>query len=113
MTELFDTSSIPDEPTYWDTLAFRIASATPHRRSGVLWVGSRGRSWLAAACVAAGISIAIATATALTGSRRPNAPPGLVAALAPNDPLGRALVAANEPPLAALPMGAARPRSAP
>lgn len=114
MTELFDTSSIPDEPGYWDTLAFRVANAARHRRSGVAWVGSRGRGWLAAACVAACAAIAIATVAARARSRRTEAAMDLAAALAPNDPLGRALVAAVAPPsLAGLSPGVTRDRGAP
>lgn len=114
MTELFDTSSIPDEPGYWDTLAFRVANAARHRRSGLAWVGSRGRGWLAAACLAACGAIAIATVVARAGSRRTEAATDLAAAVAPNDPLGRALVVAVEPPsLAGLSVGVRQDRGAP
>lgn len=98
MDELHDTSSIPDEPAYWDALTSRIASAAAQRSSAVAWVGSRRTAWLTAACAGAAAVIAIATVIATARPRQTNGAALLAAVLAPNDAVGRMLAAAPSPP---------------
>lgn len=98
MDELHDTSSIPDEPAYWDALTSRIANAAAQRSSAVAWVGGRRTGWLTAAGAVAAAVIAMAV---LMGTPRPRHAAGdalLAAVLAPNDAVGRMLAAAPSPP---------------
>ncbi|HSC32699.1 MAG TPA: hypothetical protein VLD17_13265 [Gemmatimonadaceae bacterium] len=103
MADLFDTSSIPDEPSYWDALASRIANAAPRRSSVVAWVGSRQRGWVFAAYLAAAAAVAIAAAMAIEPPRRASTAAMLAAVLTPNDALGRMLAGTTPPSLTALP----------
>lgn len=97
MDELHDTSSIPDEPAYWDALTSRIASAAAQRSSAVAWVGSRRSAWLAAACAGAAAAIAMGAVIATARPRQANVAL-LAAVLVPNDAVGRVLAAAPSPP---------------
>ena len=98
MDELHDTSSIPDEPAYWDALTSRIASAAAQRSSAVAWVGSRRTAWLTAACAGAAAAIAMAVVIATSRPRQANGAAVLAAVLVPNDAVGRMLAAAPSPP---------------
>ncbi|HKV52786.1 MAG TPA: hypothetical protein VJO52_16445 [Gemmatimonadaceae bacterium] len=113
MADLFDTSPIPDEPSYWDALASRIVNAAPRRRSGVAWVGSRRRGWLAAAYLTAAAAIAMGAMMATRQPLRATPAAVLAAVLVPNDPLGRMLAGTTPPSLTMLPLvQAPRVRSA-
>ncbi|HKT06505.1 MAG TPA: hypothetical protein VJR24_01310 [Gemmatimonadaceae bacterium] len=98
MDELHDTSSIPDEPAYWDALTSRIASTAAQRSSAVAWVGSRQIGWLTAACAAAAAAIAMAAVIATARPRQANGTALLASVLVPNDAVGRVLAAASSPP---------------
>lgn|SRR5690348_4395479 len=113
MVDVFDTSSIPDEPAYWDALASRIANAAPRSRSGVAWVGSRRSGWMAAAYLAAAAAMVLAAVMATAHPRGPATAAVLASVLAPNDPLGRMVAGAAPPSLAALSVDAPRSREAP
>ncbi len=93
MTELFDSSRIPDDPAHWDALAQRVAERA--RRSAHFdWAQSRA-GWLAASLLLAG---------ALAYGFLPRDEARL--SLAPSDRLGQVFSTGDGPPdLAALLLG--------
>jgi hypothetical protein len=97
MTELFDTSSIDDDPAHWDAQAERVAAAAARERSesGVDWLATSKIGWLAAALlvVAALASIAPAESPAAESLDA-----SWSQAVAPSDAVGKAVVGNHGPP---------------
>lgn len=93
MSELFDTSRIPDDAEHWDALALRQALRAM-RSAGPDWARSRA-GWLAASLL---------LAAALAYGLLPREDTRL--SFAPSDPLGQALSNGVAPPaIAALLLG--------
>jgi hypothetical protein len=98
VTNLFDTSSIPETDAYWNSLAARVTLAARAHRSGLGWLGAERSAWLAAACI-----VAIAVGVGVVSRRELVTVPGptLQIALMPSDAIGRIIVGAQEPPAVA------------
>jgi hypothetical protein len=97
MSELFDTSRIPDDPQYWESLAERTAAHAIRqgRESSLGWFAySRASRVAAMLAVAAALVVAV---TDRTGNAHTPAP-DWTAALSPTDELGKALALSLEPP---------------
>lgn len=92
---MFDCSSIPDTPEYWDALSKRVRDAAATQRTGS-WIARSRMSWISAA------SLAIAASSVLLLSKQlPPAPQladGVLLVLVPSDRLARSLGAREEPP---------------
>jgi hypothetical protein len=91
--DLSDTSTIPDEPAYWDALAARV-TARATRRGFASFAASRS-GWIAAAVLVAAALALAALPRAATRSMRGAQ---WVLALAPSDRLGRSLAWRERPP---------------
>jgi len=102
MTEPFDTSSIPDGPAYWDTLAERVTRAAVRRPVASEWLSRGSAPWVVAT------SLACAAALILTLLARPQSQSSAskadwLAALSPHDAIGRSFaLSASAPQLGEL-----------
>ena len=93
----YDTSMIPDDAEYWDTLGKRIAMAALPRRTVVGWLSNSRGAWILAASLACAGAIGLSVTRRLDERRVPDAL--LIAALVPADRLGRALIEPESPPM--------------
>lgn len=104
MSELHDTSRIPDGDAHWDALAVRVAAHAAHASrahslkegSAFSWFANSGASWAAA-------SVIFAAAVALTLLQLRGAGGGEVSAewtdaVGPSDGLARVVMSTNGPP---------------
>jgi hypothetical protein len=55
MPEIFDTSSVPDDAPYWDSLAARVTTHSTRRVGGLDWLGGTHAALLAASLVVAAL----------------------------------------------------------
>ena len=98
MTDLFDTTQVPDNPGYWDALAQRIASeaASQSSRAGLGWVAHSRASWVSATLLlAAGVAFIVVPVDDSTGE---SITTEWVQALSPTDDAGRSLFEGDGPP---------------
>jgi len=100
MVEHFDTSSIPDDPAYWDAATARVVNAVRRRRQSTLaWLSGGPAAWVAAAAFTV---ISVSLALALSGGiARRQRDVAVVSSLmlTPNDRLGRIIADAVVPPM--------------
>ena len=99
MSDLFDTRQIPDDASYWDALAERVAAqAARDDASGTVldfFAHSRS-SWIAASLLlAAGIAFMALPVQDLSPL---SLAPSLSQPVTPADDLGRAIVSRDTPP---------------
>ena len=98
MPDLFDTRQIPDDASYWDTLAERVAAHAARDSGGTVldWFAHSRSSWIAASLLlATGIAFMVLPvedplALSLT--------PTLSQSVTPADDLGKAIVSHDAPP---------------
>lgn len=98
MPELFDTRQIPDDTSYWDAFAERVAAhAARDPRGTVLdWFAHSRSSWIAASLmVAAGIAFMMLP---VDDASAPSPAPTLSQSVTPVDDLGKAIVSRDTPP---------------
>ena len=96
MSELFDTSKIPDEPEYWDALASSVATtavAQAGRETGLLHFASSSSSWIAASTLATAAAIVVFILQATSGRET-----AWGDALQPSDEIGRSILVSEQPP---------------
>lgn len=92
---LFDTSSIPDTPEYWDALTTRVRDTVAmHRTSS--WLARSRVSWISAALLAVAASLVLLFSKQLAPTPQPR--DGVLLVLAPSDRVARSLGARDEPP---------------
>lgn len=99
MPDLFDTRQIPDDASYWDALAERVAAHAAHDSSGAVldWFAHSRSSWIAASLLLVA-GIAFMALPANDPSARSLAP-ALSQPVTPEDDLGKAIVSRDTPPL--------------
>ena len=98
MIEQFDTSSIPDDPAYWDAATARVAEAVRRRRQSTsAWLCAGRGAWVAAGLTAASVSLVVAL-SARNARREREGTAAWTLMLVPNDRLGRAFAYAEAPP---------------
>ena len=98
MPDLFDTRQIPDDASYWDTLAERVASHAARGSSGSVldWFAHSRSSWIAASLLlAAGIAF---MTLPVADSSAPSLAPTQSQPVTPADDLGKAIVSRDAPP---------------
>ncbi|MBA2686305.1 MAG: hypothetical protein H0U66_17610 [Gemmatimonadaceae bacterium] len=94
-SRLFDTSSIPDTPEYWDALTKRVRDTVAmHRTSS--WIARSRVSWISAASLAVAASFVLLLSKQLTPAPQPT--DGVLPVLVPSDRVARSLGARDEPP---------------
>lgn len=98
MADLFDTTDVPDDQEYWDSLAHRatlraVGRARPHFMA---WFGNSRASWIAAS-VLASLVFGLIVVPAQRDSAAP-APSDWQGALAPADDIARDVIAGDAPP---------------
>ena len=98
LTDLFDTSLMPDDSAHWDELAERVTAKAAHGSEGLgfgAFVHSHA-SWLAASLLlAAALAFVVLPAKKYSASSFTEE---WAAALAPSDDVGRAIVLPERPP---------------
>ena len=100
MPEIHGTSSVPDDPRYWDALATRVTAAAVRPRAGE-WLGSSRALLVAVGTAALAASLLWVLAPLTNASRVPN--DAWAMALSPGDRVGRSMSSrAAPPPLAEL-----------
>ena len=98
MPDLFDTRQIPDDVSYWDTLAERVAAHAVRDSSGTVldWFAHSRSSWIAASLLlAAGIAFMVLP---VADPSVPSLAPTLSQPVTPADDLGKAIVSRDAPP---------------
>ena len=98
MPDLFDTRQIPDDASYWDTLAERVTTHAARDSSGTVldWFSHSRSSWIAASVLlAAGIAFMLLP---VEDSSAPGLAPAFSQPVAPADDLGKAIVSRDAPP---------------
>ena len=96
MSELFETTQIPDDPEQWDALADRVAATAVARSnpSGVQWLANSRAGWVAVSLLAA----AVLAFVLRPGRESTSVRVSWENALAPADDVGRAIVLRDDPP---------------
>lgn len=94
-SRLFDTSSIPDTPEYWDALSKRVQNAVAMQRTSS-WIARSGVSWISAASLAVAASLVLLLSKQLPPAPQPA--DGVLLVLVPSDRVARSLGARDEPP---------------
>ena len=95
MPDIFDTSSIPDDAAYWDSLAARVTIHSAKRVGGLDWLGGKRAALLAASLVVA------ASLPLLFFSREGGPAKGIVRmemSIVPRDGDGHAFAVRDNPP---------------
>ncbi len=96
MSEIHDTSPIPDESAYWDDLAARVAARAVHRDGALDWLAAPTATWLTL------LTIACAAGVLLVLTRSSPAPLSVgrewALVLAPSDEVGRRVSSSETPP---------------
>lgn len=97
MSDLFDTTSVRDDPVDWDALAQRVAANAAHEsRGGAFeWLAQSRAGWIAASLLLAASLFAMARASkdpAKTGGSE------WVEVVAPGDDVGRQMAVSETPP---------------
>ena len=98
MPDLFDTRQIPDDASYWDTLAERVAAHAARDSSGTVldWFAHSRSSWIAASLLlAAGIAFMVLP---VEDSSASSLAPTLSQPVTPADHLGKAIASRDTPP---------------
>lgn len=98
MPDLFDTRQVPDDASYWDTLAERVAAHAARDSGGTVldWVANSRSSWIAASLLlAAGIAF---MASPVEDSSTLSLTPTLSQPVTPADDLGKAIASRDTPP---------------
>ena len=98
MPEIHGTSSVSDDPRYWDALANRVVAAATRPRAGE-WLASTHALLVATVTAALAASLVWTLAAGVNASRMPNDVWAL--ALSPSDRVGRSLSSRAAPPLLA------------
>ena len=95
MSELFDTTNVPDDPQYWDAMTTRVVAAVTSVRSPSLldWLATSRIAWLAASIVLAAVAIVMWVPETAVQARREWTP-----LFAPADAVGRMMTVADRPP---------------
>jgi hypothetical protein len=101
MADFFDTSSVRDDPAYWDDLTARVTAAARAAREAqpgaLAWCANARGSWVAASLslAAALVLMTIMAERSLANGMRAE----LADAIAPADLVGRALAVRDAPPV--------------
>ena len=108
MADPFDTSAVPDDQQYWDSLAQRVAAGAVVRARPdfIDWLGNSRASWVAASIIAS-----LVFGLIVAPARRDSAAPASADwqnALAPADDIAREVIVSETPP----PIGVLLTRSA-
>ena len=98
MTDPFDTSSISDDPAYWDALAERVTRTAVRRPVAAEWLSRGSTPWLVATSLACAASLifALIADRGLQPQRTGNA--DWMAVLAPHDAIGRSFASSESAP---------------
>ena len=96
MSELFDTTQLPDDAEHWDAMARRVVAAVARAQTPSLleWLASPRIAWLAASIIVAALSILVIWAP----EPSPQAMQEWAPAFAPADAAGRVMTVADRPP---------------
>jgi hypothetical protein len=95
MSDLFDTSRVPDDTVYWDALAARVATnaLSQSRAGGLVRVAQSRAGW-----VSASLALAAALAFMLLPGGRNESLGDFSEALVPTDDVARAIIVSEAPP---------------
>jgi hypothetical protein len=98
MSDLFDTTSLRDDPEHWDRTAERVAgiAARKSRGSAVEWLAHSRTSWVSACFI---LAVALLSVISQSGNQfAASSSAELAEALAPADDVGRSIVWSDRPP---------------
>jgi len=95
MPELFDTTDIPDDESYWRALTAQILEGTVARRTGLGWLAQSHVRWAAGAALVAACLLLMLSARR---AERTEMAQGWAAVIAPNDAAFRAVALGDRPP---------------
>ena len=98
MPDLFDTRQIPDDASYWDALAERVAAQAARDGSETVldWIAHSRSTWIAASLLlAAGIAFMVLP---VRGPSTPRLASVLSQPVTPVDDLGNAIASRDTPP---------------
>lgn len=99
MPEPFDTSSIPDDQAYWDTLAQRVTRAAVSGPIASEWLTCGPAPWIAAGSLTCAASLIFALLTLPPFWRAATASPAdWSTVLAPRDAIGRSFASSESAP---------------